>query len=140
MLALPRLTLLRSVLDAFEAQISDQTASGGVVLPGTGVAGYELRSDGGAYLLNQATYVRVTDEWKGSGSAADYEVRATIVSGTLTTGTVGSWVSLSTTRGWDRENSTSLASTTVLTIEIRRASDSVVLTTATITLEVSNET
>jgi len=37
-------------------------------------------------------------------NAADYEVLATLVSGTLSSGTTGSWLGLGTTRTWDVSN------------------------------------
>lgn len=38
--------------------------------------------------------------WLISGAASDYDVRATLNSGALSTGTVGAWLNLGTSRNW----------------------------------------
>ena len=53
-----------------------------------------------------------------------YECRATLNSGTLLTGTTGSWLALTSTRTWTCANTASAN----LTIEIRDASTTVVAT------------
>lgn len=75
------------------------------------------------------------ETWLLSGAASDYECRATLTSGSLTTGTTGTWMSLSTSRQWQRDRAAFGSASATLTIEIRRASDGVVLDSATITLQ-----
>jgi hypothetical protein len=98
-------------------------------------AGYRLDSDGAAYqTVFSGAYVAIGGEWLLSGSAADYEARATKVSGTTPSGTLGSWLALSSDRTWSLTTTAGNASC-VLTIEIRNATTLAVLDTATITLE-----
>lgn len=76
-------------------------------------------------------------EWLLSGVNSDYEVWCTVDSGTVTGSATGSWLLLSTTRSWTKTKPSSpigLLSATI-TVQIRRVSDSVVLDTATITLD-----
>ena len=77
---------------------------------------YALESDGD---IMAATTGAATDvgDWitpKASAPGA-YEVRATLNSGTLATGTTGSWLALTSTRTW----TTAVSGTANLTIEIR---------------------
>lgn len=67
-----------------------------------------------------------------------FDVRATETSGSVTTGTVGSWLNLGTTRTWTKAPPGGPgASSVTLQLEIRRASDGVVLETNTIELVAS---
>lgn len=66
---------------------------------------------------------------------ADYQARATLIFGALTSGTAGSWLSLGTTRTWSI--STSAPGDLVeaqLLIEIRRVSDGAILASADVYL------
>lgn len=118
--------------------ISDQSAIGVALSPATATAGYRLDSDGSAYLTDwSGTYNAIGGEWKLSGAVADYEARATKVSGTTPSGTLSTWLALSSDRTWSLSSAAGWY-TCVLTVEIRRASTSEVLDTATITLEVES--
>jgi hypothetical protein len=103
-------------------------------------AQYWLQSNGIIAYNNSGTNNVVDqDPWiTPQTNMANFEVRATLNSGALTSGTVGAWQSLSTTRQWVTTRniaSGSGSSTANLTIEIRRASDAVVVDTATISLQ-----
>lgn len=65
-----------------------------------------------------------------------YEVRATTISGTLTSGTTGSWTSLDTDQTWtvSRTINTAGVNEWVGTIEIRDAASLTVLASAQLTL------
>jgi hypothetical protein len=72
-----------------------------------------------------------------TGTVSNYQVRVTVTSGSLTSGTTGSWLSCSTTRTWsllnnNRDNSTE---TTVFLVEIGLVSSGVVQASATIELD-----
>lgn len=101
--------------------------------PTTAVASYTINSTGTVTDHDS----NVLESWLlGGGTASNYEVRATVVSGTLTSGTTGSWLSCGTTRTWAisngaRDNSTV---TCVLTVQIRLASTGIVQDSATVTL------
>jgi len=100
----------------------------------TQTASYSIANDG--KVKNQAG--AILEAWlQGSGGVvANYEVRATLDSGTLTSGTTGSWLNCSTTRTWSLTNSASDNSTiyAALTIEIRLAATGVVQDSASVTL------
>lgn len=63
-----------------------------------------------------------TNEWLNPNPQAttltdDYEILATVVSGTLSSGTAGSWLNLGTTRSWTRNRS--LVGTTSCTVNFK---------------------
>lgn len=81
---------------------------------------------------NQAS---VSFTWlTGAGTGANYEARATVISGSPS-GTTGSWLALSSSRTWSVTDSTGSGPITAsLTIEIRDASTLTVYTTSTLSL------
>jgi hypothetical protein len=93
-------------------------------------------------LNNTGTYSSIANvlapsgTWLGSGSASSYDCRATIVSGTVTSGVVGTWQNLGTSRGWSKNDSTAgfTGESVTLTLEIRDASSLAVVATATLGL------
>jgi hypothetical protein len=103
---------------------------------GSATASYVIASDG--KVKNQAG--TILESWLLSGSASSFEVRATVTSGTLTSGTTGSWLACSSDRTWSITNSAANNSTVsvVMTVEIRNASTLVVADSATITLEATS--
>ena len=75
--------------------------------------------------------------WNSSSSVGSgYEVKATVTSGSLTTGTTGSWLALSSNRSWSLTDFSDdgHAVSAVFTLSIRAAGASTALDTATITL------
>lgn len=71
-----------------------------------------------------------------SALAGNYDVRATLQSGSLTSGTTGSSQNLGTTRSWNRSQTTVGASSATLLIEIFRAgTTSPTLASCTVTLD-----
>lgn len=100
-------------------------------------AAYKLGSNGVGYITNASgSYAAIASEWLLSGSNSDYEVRATENVGTVTSGTVGSWLALSSNREWII-TATSLVveyNSCELLIEIRLVSTGVVQDSAVITL------
>jgi hypothetical protein len=72
--------------------------------------------------------------WLLRGASGDYEARMTTISGTLTTGTAGTWEALSLTRTWGKTRTGVGISTYSGTLEIRDASTLVVLASCTVTL------
>jgi hypothetical protein len=105
----------------------------------TATAKYKLDNDGIAYtmrdVLDASTYQAISGEWLLSGAAGSYECRATVVSGTPTSGTTGSWLNLGTDREWTQARATNGTSTTVLTVEVRPTGGTTTLASATITLK-----
>ena len=106
--------------------------------PGTAICGIRLAADGTAtnVRLSQGNQA-ISSEWArplDAGNGALYEARVTVTSGTLTNGTTGSWLALSSQRDWDVERSTVGSKACTFTLEIRRVSDSVVVASASYTI------
>jgi hypothetical protein len=119
--------------------ISDEFISSTRVASGTAVSTYTLSSTGD---INRTVNTNTTDigDWiTPKSAAANYECFATLSSGTLSSGTTGSWLALTSSRGWTRNRSTTGTSTAVIVVEIRKTGTSTVLDTATITLEANWE-
>lgn len=95
---------------------------------GPRTAGWKIDTDGFVYTLKQAAYT-ARYQWT-TDSPANFEVKATLVSGAVTTGTTGSWLSCSTDREWT-VNSDASAS---LTIEVRDSATAIVLASCSVDL------
>jgi hypothetical protein len=76
-------------------------------------------------------------DWIDPTSAApdDYQIRATISSGTMTSGTFGSWLALTSNRTWSKTQFSVGSSSAQVLFEIRKGSGSV-LDSGTITFYV----
>lgn len=107
-------------------------ASGGLA---SATTGYQLTSGGQIQRLEQATYTNIGQWCTPTSFASDYEAYVTMISGTLTTGTVGSWVALSSTQTWTLFASAGNYETCQFTVQIRKIGTGTVLDSATITLE-----
>ena len=96
---------------------------------GTVTVRYQLRTDGSVW-VDDFGFASV-ETWLLIGANSDFEVRATAVSGTLTSGTIGSWELLSSQRTWalTAGNTDDFAE---ITIEIRDALTQVVLDSCTV--------
>lgn len=100
-----------------------------------GPASYEVNSDGKVYDQNGT----ILETWLLSGAAADYDVRATLVSGNSPTGaSLGTWLNLASSHAWQETASLGSIKTCTLTIEIRDATTLTVLDTATVTVTADN--
>lgn len=129
------------LLAAFGAIGGDRIALSGVAVSSVGAgsqtATYTLESDGDVVTATTPLGSSDIGDWIDPKASApsDYEVQATLNSGTLTTGTTGSWLALSSNRSWTLTRLTVGAATQVtLTIEIRKGSGAV-LASATVTLD-----
>lgn len=132
------LGLIIMALGGDSISITDLTASANTVSPTNAAASYALVNDGDIDATQGTNTPLDVGDWiSPKGSASDfYEARATVTSGSLTSGTAGSWLPLGTTRTWTKTATPGTGvQTCVFTLEIRRASDSVVVDTATITLQ-----
>lgn len=121
---------INGIVQLQNASIDDITT-----LPTNASASYSLTALG---VANETTVtggtVQIGNNWlTGSTNGSAYEVFATLTSGTLSTGTTGSWLSLSTNRTWSRASTGGLQSAT-LTIQIRDVATLTVQATATISL------
>lgn len=105
------------------------------ISPTDATSGYQLNSSGAEQEIT--TFGTSTfNTWLLSGSAANYDVFATLNSGTLTSGTTGTWLNLGTSRSWlvTRTSNTAGSANVSLTIQIRPAGGGAVLDTANVTL------
>lgn len=130
------LAMFASTLSGPRVSISDLSVDDVTVSPTNASATYQLTNAG---VINQITVSGGTTSpgnwiFPAAAAGANYEVRATVNSGALTSGTTGSWTALSSTQAWVRQQTSIGTSSCNLTIEIRHATTLVVLDTASITL------
>jgi hypothetical protein len=116
--------------------LSNVNVDASALNPDDALAVYQLENDGD---VNQIVNGVTTDlsDWmvpKVSAFASQFEVFATLNSGSLTGGTTGSWLGLGTTRSWTRGQDAIGASTAQLGIQIRRVGTSNVLASCTVNL------
>jgi hypothetical protein len=79
------------------------------------------------------------ETWLHSGVSTDYEARATFQSGdALTSGTLGSWLNLSTSRSWSLTAAAGSDLASSFLVEIRDVATSTVQASANITINVLN--
>lgn len=128
---------------AFSVTLSNRTVTDDETSPANAMAGFRLGTDGKIYVAQQSgnsNYAEVVGaEWldpKDAAEADNYEAFWTTTSGTLSSGTAGSWVGLETDQTWTRDRNVDTPGTTTCigTLEIRRKGTSSSLATATITL------
>lgn len=112
-----------------------QSFSGSVQTSGGATASFTLSSTGSRTALN-GSGESGGQVWISPQSGMDlYEVRATATSGSVSSGTVGAWLSLSSSRTWSRTSTNPMGANTVtLQLEFRRAADAVVVQTNTVGL------
>lgn len=72
--------------------------------------------------------------WLVSGSAADAEIRFTVVTGSLSFGTTGTWLALSTTRSWGCQAFAGGVKNCTGTLQIRDKNTLVVLATSSVSI------
>jgi hypothetical protein len=104
---------------------------------GTATATYRLGSDGKVYEVVNGTPTELEQWCTPTSSAGNYEARVTVTVGSLSSGTTGSWLALTSTRDWTLQETTpGNTSNCTFTVEIRPTGGSAV-TSATIDLEAS---
>lgn len=105
--------------------------------PGVATASFSLQDDGDIEASNSVNPPADIGDWISPKAAAGaaYECRMSTVSGTLTSGTVGSWEALSTTRTWTKQRTIEGTAQYVGTLEIRLAGSGAVVVTSTVTFD-----
>lgn len=100
---------------------------------GTATAGYRINSGGTVDTLRNGA---ATGEgtWLLGGSAGDFEVFINVTSGSLSSGTAGSWVNLGSTQTWTRARTGPGVATCIFTVTIRDVATQTTQATATVTL------
>lgn len=131
------------LLAAFAAMGGDRISLSGVAVSSVGsgaqTATYTLESDGDVMTATTPGGSVDAGDWIDPKASApsDYEVQATLVSGTLTGGSsaTGSWLALTSNRSWTLTQTVIGVATQVdLTIEIRKGAGAT-LASATVTLD-----
>lgn len=103
-------------------------------------AGVRISNDGVLRrILNASVDAPWAGEWLLGGSAADYDVRWTTTSGSLSTGSNGVWENAGTTRTWTRTRGVAGSIKCTGTLEIRPAGGGATLASANISLEADYE-
>jgi len=106
--------------------------------PATAGAGYRLTSGGleqsGVGSANLVSYSTIADWVTPTSNANLYEVRATLTSGSLSSGTTGSWLALTSTRTWEVAQTGLGSQSATLDVEVRLASSGVVKATGLVSL------
>jgi hypothetical protein len=115
--------------------ISNQTINDTTGASRAATAGYRLTSGGQVQSQINATFAFLEQWCVPAAQAGNYEARVTVTSGSLSTGTAGSWLALTSNQTWTRTASIGSANTCVFTVEIRQVGTTTVLDSATITLE-----
>ena len=127
----------------FRVGLTNTTVNDITVTPADCTAGFRLGADGKKYITNatgSGTFIDAGgNEWLFPNDALEadlYECFATVTSGSLTSGTAGSWLALTSNRDWTkvRTNDAAGTDTCIFTLDIRLIGTSTVLATATITL------
>ena len=98
-------------------------------------AAYRVNTDGKAYQGINGTFT-VLEQWvTPTSEGGNYEVYATVSSGTLSTGTVNAWVATSGNPTWTRTAaSAGTANGVYLSMQVRRVGSTAVLDTWTVSL------
>ena len=105
---------------------------------GPAVAYYQVTNAGTVKNQNGA----VLESWLlGGGTPSNYDARATLISGTLTSGTTGTWFNCGSTLTWSVTNSAhdNSVKTAVILVEIRDVATSTVQDSATITISAESD-
>lgn len=113
-----------------------------IQIAGAAEASLSIQSDGDLVEFTSLLGTSDVGDWITPKAAAgsSYEVRVTVNSGSLSSGTSGSWLSLGLTRTWSVAVSGGGEASANITIEIRKASSGVIPPggTATITISASS--
>lgn len=112
-------------------QLSNASDTQSASLPGSASVSYTLNANGNVSTGGDGVIGQWIVPQVGMGS---YEARATLNSGSVTSGTTGSYLALSSTRAWSILRSSVGTTSAGLTIEIRLIGSATVLATATVTL------
>jgi predicted dehydrogenase len=131
------LTLLMGVL-ASKPNVtlaSTFTANSDTTSPVNATAQYQLENDGDINATGGTNTVTDRGDWLApKQNMSQFECRFHVTSGSLTSGTVDTWLNLGTTRTWTVTRSTDGTSTVVGTLEIGYAGLNTALKSCTVTI------
>jgi hypothetical protein len=104
--------------------------------PNDAICYYRINSNGNVYGTSVGIPFDLLEQWATPTSiASQYEVYATLNTGSLSGGTTGSWLSLGTTQDWWVERTSIGSKVANMTMEVRKIGTSTVLDTWTIEIE-----
>lgn len=131
------LAMFASTLSGPRVSIANLGVSDVTISPTNASATYQLTNAGVINRITNSGGTTSPGNWifPASAAGANYEVRATVNSGSLTSGTTGAWTALSSSQSWTLQQTSVGAVSCNITIEIRHATSLAVLDTASITLE-----
>lgn len=101
----------------------------------TATAGYRINSNGFDYEGINGTFSSLNQWVTPTSAGGNYEIFATVTSGSVTSGTTGSWVATSGNPTWTRDRTTIGINTCILSMQVRATGSGTVLDTWTVTLE-----
>jgi RHS repeat-associated protein len=129
------------VSGAVSLSSQNKTVTSEVAGPATASATVRMGAEGKLYFRTTAagafTEQSPLTEWlnpESTTEAANYEVWAQLVSGTLSAGSAGQWLRMNLARDWTLTRSTVGSSQTVINVRIRRIGTTTVLAAADVTL------
>lgn len=120
--------------------LSNITLEDALVSPNNPSCGFTLGTTGGiTYTGNSNSLTPAT--WGSGVTGSEYEARLTATSGGVTSGTLATWLSLGSALNWTRNRTNDAVGTTSFTgtLEIRRASDQVVVGSCTVNMSATVE-
>lgn len=101
---------------------------------------YQINTNGYVYVDSAYSGLTAGEQWSTPTTVtSNFEIRATLDSGTIQTGTFGSWLDMSTTRTWEKiiyENGADQNETATVSFEVRKKGSTTNLDTWTITFNV----
>lgn len=106
---------------------------------GSATVGYVLSSDGYVYQYFEGGTSQIEPWITPQTNVSSYECFVSLSSGDSPAGTLNAWQSLSSNREWTLTRAALAVAGCVLDVQVRRASDAVVLDTATITLSLARD-
>jgi hypothetical protein len=118
----------------FFSAVTVSLVATGYTRAGASPASFRIGNDGVVYAPVGGGDLISQYSWLLAGAAGDYEVRVDVTSGSLSTGTAGTWLNCGTTQTWTRQSGAGTFQSCTFTVQMRRASDGTVLATAEIGL------
>lgn len=117
-------------------RVDDGTYTKDVIDPADAIVSLTVANNG---TLTVAADGGTSYAWITGGAPAAYEVRVTATSGSMSSGTMATWLALSTTRSWTVERTVIGTKTCIATVEIGLLGTATMLETGTITMSSSVE-
>ncbi len=114
--------------------ISSQNLINVTFSPANSTQTYRLNSNGKVFDVKNGSASFIEDWVTPNSAASGYEAFVTVTSGTLSSGTSGAWVALSSTRDWSVTRTGIGINACTFTVDIRKVGTSTVLDSATIDL------